>query len=504
MEAGGQRYSVLVKSEVREQMVKEIDQISEVFSVSKSDATVILTRLRWNSFKASDRLGDNKEKFLAELGLVRVVDSNSSSADREKATLSDGTNGDYFVSTPFCSHKFSKTCWSEYLTDALEKNKEEGGLIISCLNQDCVAPVGPDTIGKLSEPVKDMYEGYLMKSFVEGHKATIKWCPESGCQYAIVLQEDTEVDFGVVCLCGHTFCWTCGLESHRPVTCKKASIWCKYLLDHSRSVAWINSNTNPCPNCSSPVQQNGDPAYRLIECICEHKFCWVCLRTEEEHNGMWNCAPVADPVANSSPSELTQILHLQLWEADQKALEEAKSKRKDLEENIIPKIVEICGLSEQDLKTVREAGMLIVQCIQVLKWSRVFDYFINEYESTKKQYLKHLRDQASAMLRMHGWNLGKVLEESLVRRNVYCSKHMLETSTTTTGNHFDGFVKELEDGMPQVKTEAYEDGPGPSIHWLCRRCTFENSYVDKHCKMCAFPLVSPAPPPPPEDLGKME
>lgn len=270
MEAYGQKYSVLVKSQVREKMMKEIDQISEVFSVSKSDATVILIRLRWNSFKASDLLGDNKEKFLAELGLVRVFDSNSSSADCETTTLSDGDGG-CFVSTPFCSHKFSTTRWSVYLNDALEKNKEERGLI-SCLNQDCVASVGPDTIGKLTEPVKDLYESYMIESFVECHKATIKWCPASGCEYAIEVQEDIEDDLGVVCLCGYTFCWTCRLESHRPVNCKKASIWWTYLLDQSRSISWIHTNTKRCPSCSSPVQHNGDTDYRLITCICRFGF----------------------------------------------------------------------------------------------------------------------------------------------------------------------------------------------------------------------------------------
>ncbi|CAL9229685.1 unnamed protein product [Arabidopsis halleri] len=499
MEADGKKYSVLAKTEVREKMMKEIEQISEVFSVSKSDATVILICLRWNSFKASDLLGDNKEKFLAKLGLVQVFGSNSSSsADREKTTLSAG-DGDYLVSTPFCSHKFSTTCWSEYLSDALEKNKDERGLI-SCLNQDCVASVGPDTIEKLTEPVKVMYENYAIESFMECHKGTIKWCPASGCEYAIELQEDGNENVTVVCLCGHTFCWTCRLESHRPVSCKKASIWWTYLLDQSRSISWIHTNTKPCPNCKSPVQQNGDPDYRLITCICSNSFCWICLRTEEEHNGNWNCAPVTVPAADPSSAEFSQILHLNLWEGGHEALEKAKSKLRALEEKTIPKLVENCGLSELDIRTVREAGMLNVQCRQVLKWSCVFDYFITEYESTKKQYTKHLIGQASAMLCKHEGKLDESMYRALSGGDFTFFKHMLETSTTYTGNYFDGFIKDLEDGKPpEVKADAYEDGQ--SSHWFCDRCTFENSCVDKQCKMCFFPLGSP---PPPEDLGKLE
>ncbi|CAD5331200.1 unnamed protein product [Arabidopsis thaliana] len=500
MEADGQKYSVLAKTQVREKMMKEIEQISEVFLVSKSDATVILIRLGWNSFKASDLLGDNKEKFLAKLGLARVLNSNSSSADRETG------DGDYLVSTPFCSHKFSTTCWSEYLSDALKKNKEQRGLI-SCLSQDCVASVGPDTIEQLTEPVKEMYENYILESFMECHKATIKWCPASGCEYAVELQEDGNEDnvISVVCLCGHTFCWTCGLESHRPVSCKKASIWWTYLLDQSRSISWIHTNTKSCPKCKIPVQQNGDPNYRLINCICSNNFCWICLRTEEQHQGNWNCSPVAVPAAGPSTVEFSQILHLNLWEAGHEALKKAKSKLRALEEKIIPKLIENCGATELDIRTVREAGMLSVQCRQVLKWSCVFDYSIIEYESTKKQYLKHLRALASTMLCMHEGKLDELIHLALSPEDFTNYNHKLEISTTCTGNHFDGFIKELEDGKPEVKADGYENEPGS--RWFCDRCTFENSWVDKQCKMCFFPLdyhPSPQVAAAPEDLGKSE
>lgn len=110
------------------------------------------------------------------LSLVQVFDlnqneSNSSSTDHEM-TICDG-NGDYFVSTPFCSTKSSKTRLSQYLIDSLEKNKSERGQI-SCLTQDCVASVGPNTIEKLTEPVNEMYESYLLSSFVERNKGTMK------------------------------------------------------------------------------------------------------------------------------------------------------------------------------------------------------------------------------------------------------------------------------------------------------------------------------------------
>ncbi|XP_019097682.1 PREDICTED: probable E3 ubiquitin-protein ligase ARI16 [Camelina sativa] len=499
MEAGGQTYSVLVNTEVRDKMMKEINLLSEVFSVSKSDATVILVRLRWNSFKASDLLVDNKDKFLAELGLARVPNSNSSG--RETTTLPDG-DGDYLVSTPFCSHKFSTTCWSEYLNDALVKTKKETGLIISCLSQGCVASVGPDTIEKLTNPVKEMYEGWLLESYMECHKATIQWCPAPGCEYAILLKNDTyEVDFGVVCLCGHTFCWKCGLESHRPVACEQASVWLTDLLDQSRTVAWIHANTKRCPNCRILVQKNEDPDYKIMDCICSYRFCWVCLRTAEEHYGNWSCVPVAGPVGETFSRELIQIFRLNLWDARHQEMENAKSNQRFVEEDRIPKLVERCGVSELDIRTLKEAEMLIVQCRQVLKWCCVFGYFMTEdYGSTKMHYLGHQRDLASIMVWNHEMTRRWVIEKALDERNFTCLKHKLETSTTNTGNHFDGFVKDLEEGMPDV----YVDGP--IIRWECSKCSVKNKDVDKECQLCYAPRESPESShvPAPDDLGKMD
>ncbi|KAL1196323.1 putative E3 ubiquitin-protein ligase ARI16 [Cardamine amara subsp. amara] len=498
MEAFGESvYSILEKTQVRERMMKGIDQISEVFSISKFDATVILIHLRWNSFKAADLLGDNKKKFLAKLRLVQVFDLNQTESD------SDGT-GDYLVSTPFCSHKFSKTRWSEYLRDTLDKNKAERGGLISCLHQDCVASVGPDTIEQLTDPVKELYESYVLSSFVESNKGTIKWCPASGCDYAIELAKDKEDDDSavVVCLCGCIFCWDCQLESHQPLTCKNASLWLNHLLGQSRSVAWIHSNTKPCPQCNSPVLKNDDPDYRIITCVCSYSFCWVCLGTEEEHNGYWNCVEVTVPPpenqenaaesSSSSSHEFSQILHLNLWEESHEVMEKAKAKLKAFETNMIPKLTENCGVSEADMRAFREAWMLVVQCRGVLKWSCVFDYFITDYQKAKKQYLKHLRDEATTRLSKHEGTLHELVEELMFETHSAEEfgfiKHKLETSTTNTGNYFHDYVKTLQDGLPEVKAEDYEKAP--NSHWFCNRCTFQNTWDDKECKLCFVPHVA--------------
>jgi len=139
METDGQRvYSVLTTNEVGEKMTSEINQISEVFLLSKSDATLILISLRWNSFKASDRLGDDKEKLLSDLGLVKVF-----SSCQENDSVYSFTGQENLVSTPFCSHKFSEACWTSHLNNLLERKTEEEERVVLALTQTVLLQLDP-------------------------------------------------------------------------------------------------------------------------------------------------------------------------------------------------------------------------------------------------------------------------------------------------------------------------------------------------------------------------
>ncbi|CAH8364185.1 unnamed protein product [Eruca vesicaria subsp. sativa] len=446
MNSKGQRhYSVLTRAEIHEKIMKEVVQISQVFSLSLSDATVILIHLRWNSFKASDHLGEDKDKFLSELGLV----GSKSPSDEDLEVIGEGDAN--LVSTPLCSHKFCTDCWRDYLSKSLEKKKEEEErvLLISCLSQDCVASVGPDTIEKLTESVKEIYERYVLGTFVESNNETIKWCPDPDCDYAIERHDyDPSEDFDVVCLCGHIFCWSCQLESHLPVTCNNASLWLNQLLDESRNLAVISKRIKHCPECR-----------RLVK----------------HHDGVWSCNQCyASPPSNES----ALIRHMTLWDANHRVLQMSKS---DLEA-IEPKIMDAnSGL--------REAWMLILQCRRILKWSCVFGYFISDYHIAKKQYLDLVREKATTNLVTHKRTLHEVTTGVISGGDVTVFRQKLRDTTTRVGNFFHNFVKLLEDGLSDVKVDAYEDVT--TDYWFCDRCTFKNDCFDQECRMCVFSFESP-------------
>ncbi|KAF8112517.1 hypothetical protein N665_0063s0010 [Sinapis alba] len=231
MEGDQQRpYSVLTRNEIKEKMKKQIDDISGVFYVTKNDATVLFMYLRWDTLWVSERLGEDKDKFLSESGLS---DSSwvicNKTSDDDHVNDDDDYDDDGLISTPCCSHKFCTTCWREYLDKNYYSLEKKNQTVISCPDQDCGAAVGPDTIEKLTAKDKELYESYILRSYLEENKGLmIKQCPASGCNYMIEFHQANDVEehgLNVVCLCGHTFCWRCSFESHRPVTCNNVSDW---------------------------------------------------------------------------------------------------------------------------------------------------------------------------------------------------------------------------------------------------------------------------------------
>ncbi|XP_010547689.1 PREDICTED: probable E3 ubiquitin-protein ligase ARI16 [Tarenaya hassleriana] len=504
-------YSVITEREICAKMDKQIDEISEIFSVSKSAATVILLSQRWNVFRVSDRLGDDQDMFLEEFGLKsdgskqdEPTDSTSCGICLESSTA-DGHQTHVLVSTPLCSHNFCTKCWMEYLENCLDKSSPSDK--ISCPHLGCKAAVGPNTIQRLPETAKEIYKRYVLSSYMESSKKSIKWCPSPDCEYAIeLIQEEEEKDssddeeekedgfFNVMCRCSYTFCWKCEHESHRPVTCNNASDWGRSvsagITDHeSLNVAWIAENTKPCPSCSRPIQFVPEGGYNFLNCAspCRFHFCWKCMRSVEDHLGE-ECVETSVPadVSEKWAFDQDRSLYVDLFEEGDRAMQQAIRDLRRIEKSVMPELGKEFGTSEQNLGFVREAWMLIVQCRQILKWSYVYDYFLSEYENAKKQYLRHLREEAIDTLFGFSEKLKDETEEALAAggtlKEIGFFRSKLSSLTRPTRIHFLHLVKTLEEGIPEVKVGSYDDVAGN--HWFCDRCTYQNSWLDKGCKMC--------------------
>ncbi|XP_010484129.1 PREDICTED: probable E3 ubiquitin-protein ligase ARI15 [Camelina sativa] len=497
MENDGERpYSVLTRDGVEEKMKKQIDDISGIFLVSKSDATVLLMRLRWDSLRASERLDEDKEKLLTESGLKSVVfDSNLDSSDDDVVScgICSKIGGEFsgqgkvddvdvdLISTPFCAHTFCKTCWSEYL----EKNffsLEENKTAIPCPHRDCRSVVGPDTVEKLTVRDQDMYKKYVLRSYrEENRELKIKQCPTLNCGFEIEFdreKEDDEHSLNVVCLCGHVFCWRCMLESHRPVTCNNANDWLsrdlKNLLEDSyisSSLSWVDKNTKTCPHCFRHVQFDSFGWSNFVTCACSGQFCWRCLGPSEGHV-FGNCvAPSLERIAAKPVSSC-----LDLWDASQISLALAKSELEAFEPTDLKE--------EQDIKVIKQGLMLIVQCRQFLKWICVYDYLHTDCDMAKREYLRFLKEHAATLVQSFSETIKKEAERA---KTLGCERVKLSTDISNIGNYFYHFVNTLRDGLVEVKAKSYDNYGGP--YWLCDRCTYGNSWFIKKCMMCIDPIL---------------
>ena len=47
----------------------------------------------------------------------------------------------------------------------------------------------------------------------------------------------------VLCKCGNSFCFKCGLESHKPADCKLTAQWKVKNSNESENITWIIANT---------------------------------------------------------------------------------------------------------------------------------------------------------------------------------------------------------------------------------------------------------------------
>ncbi|KAF8112516.1 hypothetical protein N665_0063s0009 [Sinapis alba] len=227
-------YSVCTRDDLKEKMNKQINDISEIFCVSNSNATVLLTKLKWNSELLQLRLSEDKKKVLMESGLTPVVVTDSS-----------------------CQDLSSDDDWSEYLKKnffSLEKTIDT----ISCPHQDCGSSVGRDTIEKLT--------------------------------FHEEIDDAEEYGLNVVCLRGHTFCGRCSLESHRPVTCNNASDWLSRDLKKLSEIGLDSLDTQflPCAYCS------GSFCWECMQSEESHKTESGCLEPVTEQDPLENGAEVVD------------------------------------------------------------------------------------------------------------------------------------------------------------------------------------------------------------------
>ena len=146
-----------------------------------------------------------------------------------------------------CGHQFCLECWVEHINTRISDH--QGSQMIECPG-NCKVILDDETVLKLlsERGGQERYQEFITASYIQSNPR-LRWCPGLDCTQVVsvsdLVREGRELT--VTCLAGHSSCFSCGLESHQPVSCRLLRLWSLKCQDESETNNWVMANTKPCP-----------------------------------------------------------------------------------------------------------------------------------------------------------------------------------------------------------------------------------------------------------------
>ncbi|KAI3834647.1 hypothetical protein MKX03_005987, partial [Papaver bracteatum] len=440
-------YTIMKDEDIRSGQEENIKAVSDVLSVPRSSAIMLLCHHHWCARDIQSEWFDNEGKVRKAVGLFekKPIDVDQQISKKQKLTCGicfDDYHHDEMYDAG-CGHLFCELCWKGYIGTSV--NDGPGCLLLRCPDPPCNAAVCQDMVYKfVSDEVKKKYSDYLLRSYIEGSRS-IKWCPGPGCGSAIQFVHDTE-NYDVTCECTYSFCWNCTEEAHHPVECITVEKWNFKNSNEAENVTWILAHSKPCPNCKRPIEKNQGCNHMFCS-MCKFSFCWICLVSIKNHR---SCNGYQRDDGNTDMGKKIKLArqyiakythYYERWAGNHSSRDKAV----------------------EDLKKVQS----IIECRRVLKWSYAYGYYLPEHEKTKIQFFEYLQGEAEHGLeRLHGC-AEKELQPFLdaeTPSQVFLNaetpspefkefRMKLKSLTSVTKNYFENLVRGLANGLSEVDCE---------------------------------------------------
>ncbi|KAF0891773.1 hypothetical protein E2562_010961 [Oryza meyeriana var. granulata] len=529
-----QNYSILSEADIQQHQEDDINRVSTVLSISKSEACVLLRNYNWSVSKVHDEWFADEEHVRKVVGLLekRIELPN----DRELICGICFENCPRMsMSAAACGHPFCGACWRGYISTSI--NDGPGCLMLRCPDPSCTAAVGQDMINSLADDEdREKYGRYLRRSYIEDNRKT-KWCPAPGCEYAVEFVMGSG-SYDVNCNCSYGFCWNCTEEAHRPVDCATVSKWILKNSAESENMNWILANSKPCPKCKRPIEKNQGCMHITCTPPCKFEFCWLCLGPWSEHGertgGFYACNRYeaarqegaydeSERRREMAKNSLERYTHYyERWAANQSSRQKALGDLLSLQNDKLEKLSDIQSQPESQLKFIIEAWLQIVECRRVLKWTYAYGFYLPEHEHAKRQFFEYLQGEAeSGLERLHQCaekELQVYLEAESPSKDFNDFRTKLAGLTSVTRNYFENLVRALETGLNDVgpstshgtcsksttskslggksksgksrasstssKTGGSSRGVDESSIWTCDHCTYANPRSARNCQAC--------------------
>ncbi|KAF7081713.1 hypothetical protein CFC21_085626 [Triticum aestivum] len=484
-------YVVLTEDDVLKRQADDTAGISEVLSIPPAFAAFLLRRYKWMPSNLQDDWFSDDRRVRDAAGLPADGSAPVATALSPRplicAICFDRYPAGATRSASCSSHFYCDGCWRGYVGAAVGDGPR--CLSLRCPDPACSAAV----VGGLVDAVagaadRERYVRFALRSYVEESGGRIKWCPGAGCSHAVEFVGCAGYDAtDVFCKCRHGFCWSCGEEAHRPVSCGTVRAWLAKNKSDSETANWVLANTKVCPKCRCAIEKNNGCNH--MSCPCGHHFCWLCFKpagTQEHYACQGDIyrprrdttsskAAGGSKAAVETKEEATArqarasldryLFHYERWAGNLKSLEKAHQDMDKLERSELEEMAAAAGVKAvTELEFVMEAYKEIVYGRRVLRWAHAYGYYLDpERDGKKRELFDYLQAEANASLEQlhkcaevdrkkifpsHGE--GEAADVSMVKKVFKDYRDKMVNLTVASRTFMGNLVKAFETNLPEV------------------------------------------------------